>query len=258
MVALFKSHFSIGRSILTLDDPKKSSEGGPDSILKIALDDNLKKIVLVEDNMTGFFEAYKRCKEFNLELVFGLRMSMRNSALEHDISSEHKIVVFAKNSDGCKLLNKIYSKAFCEFGGFLDYEALKSFWSEDSLILAVPFYDSFIHVNSLGFGNAIPDFSFTDPIFFIESNNLAIDHLIENKVLDFLKERVKQGKRKRYDIVKSIYYKEKKDASALMTYKIICNRSFGKNRTLDKPELPHFCSNEFCFESWREQSHVNR
>lgn len=249
MVALFKSHFSLGKSILTLDDPKKTSEGGADSIFKIAVDNNLEKIVLVEDTLIGFFEAYKRAKELNIQLIFGLRLSMRNSNLEEDASSEHKIIVFAKNDQGCKLLNKIYSKAFCEFDGFLDYKTLKNLWSEEALKLAIPFYDSFIYVNAFNFGNAVPDLTFTKPTYFIERNNLALDSLLENKVLGFTKD---------VELVKTIYYKSKKDAAALMTYKIICNRSFGKNRTLDKPELPHFCSDEFCFDSWKEYSHVNR
>ena len=54
--------------------------------------------------------------------------------------------------------------------------------------------------------------------------------------------------------VKSIYYKDKKDVESLMTYKIICNRSFGKARSLSRPELPHFCSDQFSFESWKEQN----
>lgn len=247
MVALFKSHFSLGKSILTLDDPKKTSEGGPDSIFKIAVDNGLKQIVLVEDTLIGFFEAYKRAKELNIQLVFGLRLSMRNSNLEEDISSEHKIIIFAKNDSGCKLLNKIYSKAFCEFDGFLDYKSLKNLWNEDSLKMAIPFYDSFIYVNAFNFGNAIPDLSFTKPTYFVERNNLALDGLLENKVL-----KMSGGWTDNVEFVKSIYYKSKKDAQALMTYKILCNRSFGKNRTLEKPELPHFCSNEFCFDSWKE------
>ncbi|MFM7856769.1 MAG: hypothetical protein ACKO96_33790, partial [Flammeovirgaceae bacterium] len=103
------SHFCIGKSILTLDDPKKVTEGGSDSVFKIAKDNNLKQVILVEDSLIGFFEAYKRSKEMGIQLIFGLRISMRNSALPEDSQSEHKVIVFAKDNDGCKLLNKIYS-----------------------------------------------------------------------------------------------------------------------------------------------------
>jgi len=254
MIPLFKSHFSIGKSILTLDDPKDVSDGGSDSVFKIALENNLKQVFLVEDSLIGFFEAYKKSKNLGLQLIFGLRLSMRNSSLEEDKSSEHKIIIFAKNDAGCKLLNKIYSKAFCDFGGFLDYDSLKKLWDGESLSLAVPFYDSFIHVNNFGFGNAVPMFTFAQPTFFIENNSLSFDSLLKQKVLDFISREDNKIAQYKTQEVKTIYYKNKKDAKALMVYKIICNRSFGKNRTLEKPELPHFCSDEFSFESWKEKN----
>jgi len=53
---------------------------------------------------------------------------------------------------------------------------------------------------------------------------------------------------------KSIYYKDKKDYAALQTYKILCNRSFGKAASLSSPNLNHFGSDEFSFESYLEQN----
>ena len=49
MLALFKSHYSIGKSILTLNDPSKVKDGGSDSVFQIALENNLSEIILVED-----------------------------------------------------------------------------------------------------------------------------------------------------------------------------------------------------------------
>ena len=249
MLPLFKSHFSIGKSILTLDDPKKVTEGGSDSIFKIAKDNNLKQIILVEDSLIGFFEAYKRGKEMGIQIIFGLRISMRNSTLPEDAQSEHKIIIFAKDDLGCKLLNKIYSRAFCTNSGFLDYADLKELWDENSLKLAIPFYDSFIYINNFSFGNAIPDFSFTKPTLFIEDNCLALDYLLQEKVNEFsTNNQIPVTK------VRSIYYNKKSDVKAFMAYKIICNRSFGKDRSLEKPELPHFCSDKFSFEAWKEEN----
>ena len=127
MLALFKSHYSIGKSILTLNDPSSVSDGGPDSIFKIAKDNNLEQLILVEDSLIGFFEAYRRSNNLGIQLIFGLRLSMRNSKSEEDKTSEHKIVIFAKNDDGCKLLNLIYSKAFCDNDKFLTYQELREF-----------------------------------------------------------------------------------------------------------------------------------
>ena len=250
MLALFKSHYSIGKSILTLNDPSSVSDGGPDSIFKIAKDNNLEQLILVEDSLIGFFEAYRRSNNLGIQLIFGLRLSMRNSKSEEDKTSEHKIVIFAKNDDGCKLLNQIYSKAFCDNDKFLTYQELRELWNDDSLKLAIPFYYSFIHVNNFTFSNAVPDLSFTDPTFFIEENNSPIDELLKSKVLE-----VCSKKGYKIEKAKSIYYKNKQYAQAHMTYKIICSRSFGKSKTLSKPNLEHFCSDEFSFESWKEQNH---
>ena len=44
-IPVFKSHYSIGKSILTLEAPAKVKEGGADSIIDIALDAGLKEVV---------------------------------------------------------------------------------------------------------------------------------------------------------------------------------------------------------------------
>ena len=36
------------------------------------------------------------------------------------------------------------------------------------------------------------------------------------------------------------------------TYKIICGRKFGRTATLSMPNLDHFGSDEFCFESYQK------
>ena len=62
---------------------------------------------------------------------------------------------------------------------------IRVYWNEDYLKLAIPFYDSFIYINNLSFGNAIPDFSFTKPTLFLEDNKLALDFLLTEKVKKF-------------------------------------------------------------------------
>ena len=90
MTPVFKSTYSIGKSILTLDDDDK--EGGPDSIFTICEENKIKSLVLVEDSMTGFVTAHNRCKEKGIDLVFGLRLTCCNNTLEDD-NSDHKIVI---------------------------------------------------------------------------------------------------------------------------------------------------------------------
>jgi len=251
MIPLFKSHFSIGKSILTLNNPSSLDDGKTDSVFSIAQDNNLKEVVLVEDSLTGFLQAKKVSELIGVKLVFGLRIDMcEDSKLnpkEESVQSRHKIVIFAKNSEGCKLLNSIYSEAYSEAFNSVDEKMLKKHWDNKKLILAIPFYDSFIFNNNIKFSNCTPNFSFTKPVYFIENNSLPFDLLLRSRVIKFAEE-----SKCKTEMVKSIYYRKKKDVSALQTYKCITGRTFG-NKTLSKPNLDHFGSNEFCFESWKEQ-----
>ena len=72
VLPLFKSHYSVGKSILTLY-PQGSSDGtGPDSVIDICADNKLDHFYLVDDSMTGFREAYQNSLEAKIDLRFGL------------------------------------------------------------------------------------------------------------------------------------------------------------------------------------------
>jgi DNA polymerase III alpha subunit len=239
MIPLFKSHYSIGRSILTLEEVNEHTQNR--SVFALAQEAGLKELVLVEDSLIGFLEARKRATEYNLDLRFGLRVSVSN-APESEKACNHKVVVFAKNSEGCKLLNKIYTNAFAYGDGVLKEEYLRSIWTEDHLKLAVPFYDSFIFNNAMTFATCTPDLSFGDPTFFVEDNGLPFDSLINDEVDSYCD-------RNCYDIIetKSIFYKKREDFAAYQTYKCICNRTF-KTRDLNVPNFDHQGSDLFCLE----------
>jgi hypothetical protein len=97
----------------------------------------------------------------------------------------------------------------------------------------------------MSFENCTPDLNALSPRLFIERNGLPFDGLIEKKVSNY-------ASRNKLDteIVKSIYTESREDLEALQTYKCICSRRFGKS-SLSKPNLDHFGSDEFCFESWK-------
>ena len=236
MIPLFKSHYSIGKSILTLKNPEKAEEGGPDSIFSIAQEHELKQVCLVEDSLVGFLEAKKTCEEVGINLYFGLRIEIENGSL-------YKVIIFAKNSEGVKDLNSIYSNKFCSEDKF-SIDSLKLLWT-DNLLLVIPFYDSFIFNNTLSFTGCMPVFNFTNPSFFIENNGLPFDHIVRKKVTDYCESNS-------YETLeaKSIYYKNKSDFDAWLTYKIATNRRFGKNQSLYCPNFDHLGSDEFCFESY--------
>jgi DNA polymerase-3 subunit alpha len=247
VIPLFKSHYSIGRSILTLNKRGDSPNNGPDSILDICADNKLSDLVLVEDNMSGFLEAYFNSQDAGVALRFGLRLNMCNDYEEKNEESllkTCKYIIFCKNNAGYEQLVKIFS--FAAKDGFyyrprLDFKTLSSMWTED-LKLAIPFYDSFIFNNVLMNCNCVPEIDFTKPELFLESNGIPFDSMIEKRVKKYA-----EAKGLDTHFVKSIFYKNKKDFKSYMTFRCINNRS-----TLNKPRLDHMCSNEFCFESFME------
>jgi len=251
MVPLFKSDYSIGKSILTLKDP---SPDGPSSIFSILDKYNQNTLCLVEDSLTGFLKAYSQCEKFGLELYFGLRISFC-SDLDAEPEkggdkTEHKVIVFSKSPEGCKLLNKIYSHAFTVGHGRIDSKYLESVWDGNHLALAVPFYDSFLFYNFFTFKTCIMDFDFANPTFFIEENKLPFDSFLKDQVTVYCENL-------NYNTIKtkSIYYESRNDFAAYQTYKCICSRSsFGRGSSLEKPNLDHCASQEFCMESWKENN----
>ena len=246
---IFQSQYSLGKSILTLNKRGESSPIGPDSIIDICAENEIKDLFLVDNNMSGLLQAYINAEEAGVKLIFGLKVLVgpdKKDKTEESLKKFSKLIIFAKNAAGYKRLIKIYSDA--AVNGFYytprtDFKFLKSIWSEKDLSLCVPFYDSFIFKNVLENYICVPELDFTDPTFFIEDNDLPFDEIIRNKIIEFSERKEDLVK------VKSIYYKNKKDFMAYLTFRCINNRS-----SLEKPNLDHMCSNQFCFENWKEQS----
>lgn len=244
---IFKSHYSLGRSILTLKDPKDAANTqSSDSIFDICQENSLKEVFLVDDNMSGFLEAYSRSKELGIKLIFGLRLTVCPDALnktEEGRQNSSKNIIFIRNAEAYKQLIKIYTFAAQE--GFyyeprIDTKTLKSLWTKD-LLLAIPFYDSFLYNNKYTDAQCVPDFSFCDPIFFIEDNDVLIDKDLKERVTEFCADKYKIQK------VKSIYYKKKDDFVAYLTFKCI-----NKRTSTEKPNFDGMCSDQFCYESFLE------
>jgi len=242
MTPVFRSTYSFGKSILTLDD--ESHGVGPDSIIQMCMDNDIDDVVLVEDNLTSFMKAFKACQRNKLNLFYGLRLTFCNEMSAEDKDSDHKNIIFAKDDEGCKLLNKIYSRAFSESTGKIDYKSFSELWDADHLSFVVPFYDSFIHENNFFHKNCIPDLNNFNPVFWVENNKLPFDHLLWSKVALYAKDKYRIAK------VKTILYKDDQDVEALQTYKILSRRSFGRQASLQSPNLSHFGSDEFSLESF--------
>ena len=211
IVPLFKSHYSLGRSILTLDKVDSGPEDGPDSIMDICAQNGLDRVTLLDDNMSGFLEAYLNSKEAGLDLTFGLRLSILDDCEDRSEGSKSKTckyVIFAKNEQGYKRLIKIYSHA-ARVGFYyfprIDFKSLKKHWSNDDLKLCVPFYDSFVFRNCLEYSSCVPELDYVQPTFFIEDNSLPFDKIIADRVKKFCGDKYPTQK------VQSIFYKKKKD-----------------------------------------------
>ena len=72
MIPLFKSHYSIGKSNLTLKEKGSSVKNGPQSIIDLCLDKGIEDMYLVDDSMSGFLEGYLNSKAVGLNFRFGL------------------------------------------------------------------------------------------------------------------------------------------------------------------------------------------
>lgn len=237
MIPLFKSDFSIGKSILRVDK-KSFEEDHPSSIFKILKENSINNLTLVEDSMTGFLEAQKNCEDLNVKLIFGLRVTIPLK------NNHHKIIIFSKNKTGCQDLCEISTYFNTKDKQFLNFNDLSKMWTKN-LLLAIPFYDSFIFQNIMYFLNINLNFNFCDPVFFIENNSLPFDRLVKNKVAKFC-----DLNNYKSFYTKSIYYNNKEDFSDFQTYKCICSRSFSRSVSIESPNLDHCSSDQFSFESF--------
>jgi len=245
---LFKSHYSLGKSILTLAKAGSSEADEPSSIIDIAKKLNLENLYLVDDSISGFLEAYKSCEDAKLNLRFGLRLTVCDDIDNKTAESrdkEHKVIVFITNTDGYYDLIKISTLASIQ--GFyyyprIDCKSLKKLWDESNLSLCIPFYDSYVFKNNLTYSICVPDLSFCNPTYFVEDNNLPFDEILKSKIEEIVTDKLLSVK------TQSIYYENKEDFLAYLTFRCISERT-----TLNKPNLNHCSSNEFSAESFKEK-----
>jgi DNA polymerase-3 subunit alpha len=250
-IALFKSHYSLGRSILTLESPEDVVSHGPDSIFSLCREAGLKEMFLVEDNMSSFLQAYSNSEKEKIKPIFGLRLNVcPDLSVKNDesLTRTSKIILMIKNRAGYQALIKIFSRASKEgfyYAPRADYNLIKEHYNEKNILIALPYYDSYLHLNSLENKSCVPDLSFCDPYYFKEDNDLPFNFIIDKAIKDI-------AKPEKIIRTKSIYYNERKDFKSYLTFRCITSRSFSKNSTLDKPNLDHMSSDEFSCESWKE------
>ena len=250
-IPLFKSHYSLGKSILTLEQPTGKENCYPISIFDLLTRNKLPVLVLVEDNISGLLEASKVAADNKLKFIFGLRLDVCEDMTQKDepsLNKRAKYIIFVKTQAGYQKLIKIWSIAARDgfyYSPNIDFKTLKSLWGPE-LTMAVPFYDSFLHLNTLHSSVHVPELDpFKDVTFLIESNDMPFDEIIEYRVREYC-----QRNDHKMLPAQSIYYKSPDDFLAYIAFKCLHNRGSYQKCTLEKPELDHMSSDQFNFEKW--------
>lgn len=247
VIPVFSSHYSIlfSRSILTLDKAEEIKDNCPVSVCSIAKTHKLTELFLIDSSFSGFQEAYRNLTEIGTQLIFGIKIFVCddvNDKSDKGRINDHKIYLIAKNQVGYKELIKVYSEAATN--GFYYYPRLD--WTQlnkisENIDVWSTFYDGFIFNNLFNYGaSIIPRFDNVKPKFCIENHDLPFDDLIKDgidkycDVAGFKKIETHQ-----------IYYYKNSDVKSHQVFKSINNRS-----TLNKPNLNHYSSNKFSWESF--------
>lgn len=248
-VPIFRTHGSIGGSILTLEEETTIKKFAPKSILAIAKNYNLNKVYICDSSFVLFVQAYKLFNDNNIQVIWGIDFRVCNNVedkSEDSLKTESKVRVWMKNSAGYKDLIKLYTLAFTKFGyygGRLDWKVLNSEFS-DNLLVTIPFYSSFIYTNNLDNGTSVPNLDKLNPIFEISSCNLPFDMILKEKLENYLK----LGNKFEILEVAPIYYYSRKDFKNYMVFKCMGNRS--NKSTYVKPNIDYFSSDCFSFEHY--------
>lgn len=234
MIPVFKTHHSIGKSILTEDD-----------IIRLHKESGLSHMVVVEDSFSGFRQLNNKANKEKINLVFGIRFDSKQDK-EQEKSS--KVIFLAKNLKGIKFLKNIFTQVYCKDDGILYIDwILKKKSNMKNIQVVIPFYDSFLYNNFFFFGLYELNFGNLNVWYFKEDNKHPYDHLIEKRLERFVEDKK--------DIIKakSIYYEREEDFKAFQLFKAISNRTGGKQPHFDNPGVNGLSSNKFSFESWKKE-----
>lgn len=244
MLYLFKTHYSIGRGIIQVNEYDSSKTRNCLDLANLCVKHGISQCFVVDDSVAGILPIYNSLLSAGVSLVFGYRVSFVTDASdtsEDSNTSNHKNILFAKDKNDYESLIQLSSEANCEYFHKyprIDYNIFHRKYS--NLTLAVPFYDSFLHKNSMSNGQCIPDFRDADVSVFVEDNNLPFDAPLRR-----LAESYASGNRVEVVETQTVYYEKTSDVMAYQARRLM-NRSGGKSGTFQKPELSHFSSDQFC------------
>lgn len=244
---VFSTHYSIGSSVLTLEEAGKTKEGAPISICDLAKEHGLKQVVIVDGRIDGFLEAYKNIQKVGIaQLIYGVKFVIcadMNKKDEESLSTESSVIVFIRNTQGYSDLIKLYNRAWTDgfyYQGRLDWGILRAFWTPN-LTLALPFFSSFVAKNLTTMSSIVPSFPETPIWAFREvDSGLPFAPVIERGLEKFAAESGAE-----IMDVKTIYYKDRKGFKPYQVLRCIANRS-----SFESPKIDHLASDHFSFEDY--------
>lgn len=233
---------SINKSILTPNYNGYIKDDEPVGIFDIAEKHNMKSIFLLENDMNSFLQAYENSKKSNIKLNYGCRLTVSHN---DENTSLGQYNIFALNTDGYYELIHIKSIWANKNENkknhlHVTFDEVKNLLNSKNLMVMIPFYDSFLFNNLTSFSQATPDLSDIDPIFCVEKHETIYDHLIEPIIIEYCKD----NSYRTMD-THSVFYYNEDDFKAYLVY-----RAVEKRGNWFKPELKHFSSDKFSFESW--------
>lgn len=243
---VFTSHHSIGLATLTVD--KSSVHRGLISILDIAKKHNIEKPLIIDSDISGFWQLFKNAKELGQKYSYGCKIWTCEDEADETGETDSRVSLVFKNDQAYYDFVKIYSRAstlgYKKGRRRISWRALQDLWT-DNFYLCIPFYNSFLARNNLVYNSrCVPNFGKIRPLFFLENHDLPFDSIIRESVLNYT---ASNG----YETMNThqVYYYRDADVKSLTVLKCITNRRMEGGATLEKPELPHFSSDKFSFES---------
>lgn len=263
-IPVFKSEFSVGKSVLTLEKDDGGKE--PKSIFSLYKDYLAPKgseakppLFLVDDCLDGAIKAYENAGALKIPLRMGIRMDICDCRFSTDAevkNSTHKIILFIKNLQGYTDLCRLWTTAALltiedrKPSCILDNKMLREGFT-NNLSIAIPFYDSFIYNNNFTLRNCIPQFPMIAqggskeptpviPTFFIEDHDLPFDDMLRT---DVLRSRDTLFPNSPVIETHTIYYEKRNHFK-----KYLVRRCIDESSCIEKPEIPHMCSDRFNLE----------
>lgn len=257
ILPIFSSDSSLYKSILNSwgaceINELQFLEHSPVSIWTIARNYDLKEVYISDTYFSNFITHYKESKKLKIKFIFSVILTVcqdvKNKS-EESLSTESRVRIWMKNSEGYKDLLKIYNFSWLAenfyYHNRIDWENLNKLITPN-LFVTFDFYNSFLQRNYLGNHNCVPKFITFKPIFEISQCGLPFDNILKEKIREYVS---CEG----FEVldVHPIYYYAKEDILAYQTFRCIGNRS-----KITKPELPHFSSDLFCWEEYAKLKEI--